>query len=314
MHMSSTGTASATASVTASASAATVSLPRVLIEAARPRTLPAGLAPVLYGTAFAVVDGTFHLGAFLLAALGALAIQIGTNYANDYFDAKKGADTEARIGPRRATQAGLVKPSTMKAAFILAFVVAVLFGIGLVWRAGWPVVAIGVASVVCGVLYTGGPKPLGYLGLGDVFVLVFFGPVAVAGTHYVQALVFDPIVALAGVGPGLLSVAILVVNNLRDRHTDVVANKRTLAVRFGPKVARVEYALAVALGVLITVGVAVTRAPLAAVGILGMPMSLSLVQKVWTLDGAALNPLLGQTAKLLLVTTTLTALAMVLTG
>jgi 1,4-dihydroxy-2-naphthoate octaprenyltransferase len=302
MHMSSTVTATGPAT----------SLPRVLVEAARPRTLPAGLAPVLYGTAFAVVDGSFHLGAFLLAALGALAIQIGTNYANDYFDAKKGADTDARVGPRRATQAGLVTPATMKLAFILAFAVAVLFGLGLVWRAGSPVVAIGVASVVCGVLYTGGPKPLGYLGLGDVFVLVFFGPVAVAGTHYVQSLVLDPTVALAGVGPGLLSVAILVVNNLRDRHTDVLAHKRTLAVRFGPKVARVEYTVAVALGVLLTVGVAVTRAPLAVVGILGMPMSLSLAKKVWSLDGAALNPLLGQTAKLLLVTTTLTALAMVL--
>jgi 1,4-dihydroxy-2-naphthoate octaprenyltransferase len=299
-------------SSTATSPAAAISLPRVLVEAARPRTLPAGLAPVLYGTAFAVVDGTFHLGAFLLAALGALAIQIGTNYANDYFDAKKGADTDARVGPRRATQAGLVTPSTMKLAFILAFAVAVLFGLGLVWRAGWPVVAIGVASVVCGVLYTGGPKPLGYLGLGDVFVLVFFGPVAVAGTHYVQSLAFDPVVALAGVGPGLLSVAILVVNNLRDRHTDVVANKRTLAVRFGPKVARVEYALAVSVGLLLTVGVAVLRAPLAVVGFLAMPMSLGLIKKVWELDGAALNPLLGQTAKLLLVATTLTSLAMVL--
>jgi 1,4-dihydroxy-2-naphthoate octaprenyltransferase len=284
-------------SSTASSPAAALPLPRVLVEAARPRTLPAGLAPVLYGTAFAVVDGSFHLGAFLLAALGALAIQIGTNYANDYFDAKKGADTDARVGPRRATQAGLVKPSTMKLAFVMAFAVAVLFGRGLVWRAGWPVVAIGVASVVCGVLYTGGPKPLGYLGLGDVFVLVFFGPVAVAGTHYVQSLVFDPVVALAGVGPGLLSVAILVVNNLRDRHTDVVANKRTLAVRFG---------------LLLTVGVAVLRAPLAVVGVLAMPMSLGLIKKVWELDGAALNPLLGQTAKLLLVATTLTSLAMVL--
>lgn len=292
--------------------AAAASLPRVLVEAARPRTLPAGLAPVLYGTAFAVADGTFHLVAFLLAALGALAIQIGTNYANDYFDAAKGADTDARVGPRRATQAGLVTPSTMRLAFIAAFAVAVLLGAGLVWRAGWPIVGIGVASVVCGVLYTGGPRPLGYLGLGDVFVLVFFGPVAVAGTHYVQGLVFDPLVALAGVGPGLLSVAILVVNNLRDRHTDVVANKRTLAVRFGPKVARAEYAIAVVVGVLLTVGVAALRQPLAVVGILALPLSFSLIRKVWAKDGAALNPLLGETARLLLITTALTSAAMVL--
>lgn len=299
-----------TAAATGPAAAA-VSLPRVLVEAARPRTLPAGLAPVVYGTAFAVADGTFHLVAFLLAALGALSIQIGTNYANDYFDAKKGADTDARVGPRRATQAGLVAPSTMRLAFILAFAVAVLFGAGLVWRAGWPIVGIGVASVVCGVLYTGGPKPLGYLGLGDVFVLVFFGPVAVAGTHFVQGLVFDPVVALAGVGPGLLSVAILVVNNLRDRHTDVHANKRTLAVRFGPKVARVEYAVAVFVGLLLTVGTAALRVPLAVVGLVTLPLAFSLIREVWTTDGAALNPLLGKTAKLLLLTTTVTAVAMV---
>ncbi len=294
------------------AAAHAISLPRVLFEAARPRTLPAGLAPVLYGTAFAVVDGVFHLGACLLAAGGALAIQVGTNYANDYFDAQKGADTDARVGPRRATQAGLVAPSTMKTAFIVAFAIAVVFGSVLVWRAGWPIVAVGVVSVVCGVLYTGGPRPLGYLGLGDVFVLIFFGPVAVAGTYFVQSLSFSPLVAVAGLGPGLLSVAILVVNNLRDRHTDVVANKKTLAVRWGPTWARTEYAVAVVAGLLVTVFAPLARSPLAACGVVAVPLSFSLIQQVWTTDGAALNPLLGRTAKLLLMATIVTSVAMVM--
>jgi 1,4-dihydroxy-2-naphthoate octaprenyltransferase len=278
-------------------------LARVLVEAARPRTLPAGLAPVLFGTAFAAADRRFDGPVFALTVLAALAIQIGTNYANDYYDARKGADTDARIGPRRATQAGLVAPSTMRWAFIAAFAVAILLGMGLVARGGWPILAIGLCSVSCGVLYTGGPRPLGYVGLGDLFVLAFFGPVAVAGTHYVQTLVFSPEVAVAGLGPGLLSVAILVVNNLRDRHTDVGAGKRTLAVRFGARFARVEYAAAVLLGVGLTVGSAALRTPYALGGLVLVPMALRLIGKVRATDGAALNPLLGETAKLLLLST-----------
>jgi 1,4-dihydroxy-2-naphthoate octaprenyltransferase len=278
-------------------------LARVLLEAARPRTLPAGLAPVLFGTAFAVADGRFDGPAFVLTVLAALAIQVGTNYANDYYDARKGADTEARVGPRRATQAGLVSPATMRRAFIATFAVAVLLGTGLIVRGGLPILLIGVASVACGVLYTGGPRPLGYLGLGDLFVLVFFGPVAVAGTHYVQTLSFSRDVALAGLGPGLLSVAILIVNNLRDRHTDVGAGKRTLAVRFGARFARIQYAAAVLLGLGITVGMAATRTPFAWAGLVLTPLAVRLIRKVWTIDGAALNPLLGETARLLLLTT-----------
>jgi len=281
----------------------TPSLGQILFEAARPRTLPAGLAPVVTGTAFAIVDGGFHLLACLAAALGALAIQIGTNYANDYFDNEKGADTNDRIGPRRATQAGLVTPATMRRAFIAAFAIAVVFGSYLVWRGGWPVVAIGVSAVICGVLYTGGPKPLGYLGLGDVFVLVFFGPVAVAGTHYVQTLTFSPLAAVAGLAPGLLSTAILTVNNLRDRHTDVGANKRTLAVRFGATFARVEYTVVVVLGLATAVitGLMVNRG--AWLVLACVPMAVGLVRRVWRTDGPALNPMLGATARLLLVMT-----------
>jgi 1,4-dihydroxy-2-naphthoate octaprenyltransferase len=282
------------------------SLGAVLFEAARPRTLPAGLAPVLLGIALAARDGALHVAAAVAAVVGAMAIQIGTNYANDYFDNEKGADTADRIGPRRATQAGLVTPSTMRAAFIGAFTVAVLAGVYLVARAGWPIVVVGLCSVACGVLYTGGPKPLGYVGLGDVFVLVFFGPVAVAGTYGVQSLSLSNEAVLLGLSPGLLSVAILVVNNLRDRHTDVHANKRTLAVRFGATFARVEYALVIAAGIAVALVLTAPRGPLGLLPLLALPLAVVRVRQVWRTDGPALNPLLGKTAQLLLLTTLLT--------
>ena len=182
-----------------------------------------------------------HLPAASAAMAGALLLQIGTNYANDYYDHVKGADTDARIGPTRATAAGLVTPAAMKRAFVWVFAVAFVLGMGLVWRAGWPLLVIGVTSVACGVLYTGGPRPLGYLGLGDVLVLAFFGPVALAGTYYVQALRWSDAAVIAGLGPGLIATALLAVNNLRDAETDAEAGKRTLAVRFGRRFAKVEY-------------------------------------------------------------------------
>lgn len=279
----------------------------IFFEAARPRTLPAAIAPVLLGVAVAISEGGFHLVAALCAIGGALAIKVGTDYANDYFDFKNGADTEARVGPRRATQAGLVAPSTMRNAFIIAFAVAVLFGTYLVWRGGWPVVVIGVLSVLSGVLYTGGPRPLGYLGLGDVFVLVFFGPVAVAGTVYVQTLQLSWPAVVVGLSPGLLSTAILVVNNLRDRHTDIGANKKTLAVRFGPRFVRVEYLLCVIVGLALPIVVGLQQHHTAALLVLlAIPKAISTTRAVWTTDGPALNPLLGKTAQLLLLTTVLT--------
>jgi len=285
----------------------------VFFEAARPRTLPAGAAPVVLGIALAAADGGLHVVAAICAVLGALAIQIGTNYANDYFDFKNGADTEARVGPRRATQAGLVPPSTMRAAFIITFGIAVVFGCYLVWRGGWPIVVVGVLSVICGILYTGGPKPLGYLGLGDILVLVFFGPVAVAGTVYVQTLQLSWPAVIVGLSPGLLSTAILVVNNLRDRHTDIGANKKTLAVRFGATAARIEYTLCVIGGLAIPVVVGAWLGHTTALVVLfAIPMAVSTTRAVWTTDGPALNPLLGRTAKLLLVTTVLTVLGWLL--
>jgi 1,4-dihydroxy-2-naphthoate octaprenyltransferase len=274
----------------------------VWLEATRPRTLPAAAAPVAIGVALAWSVGGLHVGAALAALAGALLIQVGTNYANDYFDFVKGADTDARVGPRRATQAGLVSPAAMRAAFILTFALAVALGGYLVSRAGWSIVVVGALSVLFGVLYTGGPRPLGYLGLGDVLVLVFFGPVAVGGTVYVQTLTLPPAAIIAGLAPGLLSTAILAVNNLRDVDTDILAGKRTLAVRFGKTFARLEYAACVVIALALPVGLAAWLSrPWLALPLLASPLAARLIRDVATSDGPALNPLLGRTGKLLVL-------------
>ncbi|MCP4568832.1 MAG: 1,4-dihydroxy-2-naphthoate polyprenyltransferase, partial [FCB group bacterium] len=214
---------------------------RVWLRAARPKTLPAGIVPVLVGGAIAFSDGLFHLPSFLAAMFGSIMIQIGTNYANDLFDFKKEADSSDRIGPMRVTQAGLVTPRQIAIATTIVFALAFLTGIYLVYRGGWPIVIIGLASIVCGVLYTAGPMALGYIGLADIFVLVFFGPVALAGTYYVQAREITMPIIIAGIPFGMISVAILVVNNLRDITSDKKSRKKTLAVRFGRNFARFEY-------------------------------------------------------------------------
>lgn len=216
---------------------------KIWLGAMRPRTLPAAVAPVLTGSALACHDGAFDLAAAALCLGFALLVQIGTNFANDYYDFIRGADTAARVGPRRAVAAGLVAPATMKRAMIGVFIAAFLTGVGLVaWGGPW-LLAIGGASILCGIAYTGGPWPLAYVGLGDVFVFIFFGLVAVGGTYFVQAgrLTFETV--LAGVPMGLLAANILVVNNYRDAETDAVANKRTLVVRWGRGAARAQFIL-----------------------------------------------------------------------
>jgi 1,4-dihydroxy-2-naphthoate octaprenyltransferase len=218
---------------------------KIWIEASRPKTLWASIAPVIIGTAMAYSDGEWDLLIALLTMLSAMMIQIGTNFANDYYDYFKGADTKERIGPTRATGSGLVKPETMKIAFYLAFGLSVILGLYLISRGGWPILIVGSLSILFGILYTGGPFPLGYKGLGEIFVLIFFGPVAVAGTYYLQTLDINLAVILAGLSPGLISTALLTVNNLRDIHTDKKAGKRTLAVRFGPIFARIEYLISI---------------------------------------------------------------------
>jgi 1,4-dihydroxy-2-naphthoate octaprenyltransferase len=277
---------------------------RVWLLAARPRTLPAAFAPVLVGTVMALTDGAAYWPAAAAALLGALLIQIGTNFANDYFDFVKGADTEARTGPARMVQSGLVAPTTMRRATLLAFALAMLVGLYLVMRGGWPVVWIGVLSIASGMLYTGGPRPLGYLGLGELFVLAFFGPVAVGGTYYVQALTIDGWVLLAGLGPGLLSVAVLTVNNLRDIDTDARAGKRTLAVRFGPVFARWEYLLALALAALLPLLFALAGRAGGAIALTALTLiaAIPAVRTVFTSrDPAALNDTLARTGQLLVL-------------
>ncbi len=223
----------------------------VWIAAMRPRTLPAAAAPVLLGCGLAWRADAFHAPSALGALVGALLLQIGANFANDYFDGVKGTDTPDRLGPTRAVAAGLVAPRTMRRAFVLVLLAATAVGAALAARAGFEVVAIGVAAVIGAVLYTGGPKPLGYVGLGDPLVFVFFGPVAVAGTVFVQALAWRADAVALGCAPGALAVALLAVNNLRDADTDRRAGKRTLAVRFGKGFARAEIvaAMGIASGV-----------------------------------------------------------------
>ena len=272
------------------------------IAAARLRTLPAAVVPVVVGTACAAASGGVALGPALAALAGALAIQIGTNFANDVFDAERGADGPDRIGPLRAVAAGLISPGAMKRAMIAAFGVATLLGVYLVAVAGWPVVAIGAASVISGIAYTGGPWPLGYHGLGDLFVLVFFGFVAVCGTAFVQLGRVPDLAIAASVPVGALATAILVVNNLRDRATDERAGKRTLAVRLGRRGALIEYAALVAIAYAVPAVLAAGGRLAVALPLLSAPIAALRVRAlIAASDGPAFNHCLAATAQLLLL-------------
>jgi 1,4-dihydroxy-2-naphthoate octaprenyltransferase len=275
----------------------------VWVLAARPKTLPAGLAPVLIGTAMAFADGRMYWPAALAAALGSLFIQIGTNYANDYFDFKKGADTHERLGPIRVTQAGLVTPGAMKSATVVVFSAALLVGAFLVYRGGLPIAAIGILSILFGVLYTGGPYPLGYNGLGDIFVLMFFGPVAVGGTYFVQTLTITAPVILAGLAPGLFSVAILTVNNLRDIDSDRASGKKTLAVRFGRRFAVTEYVLCIVAACLVPpiLIIAYDHSIWSVMASAAVLLAIPAMRAIATTSGTPLNHTLALTGRLLLI-------------
>ncbi len=276
---------------------------RVWILATRPATLLACVVPVVVGTALAAAAGMLRVDAALAALCSAGFIQIGTNLFNDYADFKRGADTEDRLGPARATQRGWLTPNQVAVGAAVCFGLAVVLGAYLVWLSGWPLVAIGLLSVVCGVAYTGGPYPLAYNGLGELFVLLFFGFAAVCGTYFIQADSVSMAAVLASIPIGCLASAILVVNNLRDRKTDVVAGKKTLVVRFGQAAGRWEYVAFLAVSYL-----AVTLAwPLGWGGPgwllpwLSLPLAIAQVRAIFRLDGAALNPHLGKTARLEMV-------------
>jgi 1,4-dihydroxy-2-naphthoate octaprenyltransferase len=251
----------------------------------------------------------------LAALVGATFIQIGTNFANDYYDFIKGADTAERVGPTRVTQSGLIAPSAVLRATAIAFALAFLVGIYLVAVGGWPIVCLGLASLLCGWAYTGGPYPLGYNGLGDVFVMLFFGFGAMCGTYWVQAQTLTPDVLALSVPVGALATAIIVVNNLRDAGTDVQAGKRTLAVRFGKPFVRAEYLVLLVLAFGVPLGMALLQGTwLLALPLLCMPLAIGPVRSVLRDEGPVLNATLGATARLLLVHGVLLSLGLVGAG
>lgn len=285
------------------------------ILAARPRTLVAAIVPVIVGAAFAMRTTAINGWLFACALLSAVCIQIGTNFANDYSDFKKGADTEKRLGPTRVTQAGLIAPQHVKNGAIAAFALAVLFGIPLIVHGGWPILLIGILSIFFGWAYTGGPYPLGYNRLGELFVLLFFGFAAVAGTHYVLTLEWNPLALMIALAPGLHASAILAVNNVRDIDTDRAAGKRTLAARFGRTFGRAEYALLFLLPYLVPVIIFLISdfSFLIFLPLLSLPLTIKPLHLVFTkTDGPNLIAALSGTARLQLVFGILFAIGLVL--
>lgn len=271
--------------------------------AARPKTLPAAVGPVVTGAALALHDGAFRPLPALAAAAGALLLQILSNFANDYSDFFRGADTEARQGPTRVTATGLMTPRELRMGIGVVIGLAVLVGVYLIIVGGWPILAVGAASILAALLYTGGPRPYGYYGLGDFFVFLFFGLAAVCGTYYVQALTLTWPVVLAAVPVGALVTAILVVNNYRDRHTDAAAHKRTLAVILGRRGAQMEYAglLLVAYAMPLVIWLTTDHSAWVLLTWLTLPLGVNLMRQILTLDGKALNQTLAGTARLSMI-------------
>ena len=274
---------------------------RIWLMAARPRTLPAAVAPVQVGTALGMTESDLRVGGFVAALLGAVFIQVGTNLSNDYSDARRGADTEERLGPVRVTAGGLVPPRQVLVATYVTFGLAVLCGVYLVMLAGPILLAIGAASILAGVLYTGGPRPYGYEGLGEVFVFLFFGLVAVAGSYYVQTEKVRWEAFVLAVPVGLLAAAILVVNNVRDLETDRRAGKRTLAVRLGRPRTRTIFGLMVYVAFLTAPlpWVLGALSPWLLLPLVLLPAAVALVRLVRThSDGPTLNRALARTGLL----------------
>jgi 1,4-dihydroxy-2-naphthoate octaprenyltransferase len=282
--------------------------------AARPATLLASVAPVLIGTASAWRDGVFAVLPFIVVLVAALAIQVGVNFANDLADAAKGADTDARIGPQRAVASGVISPSDMRRGMIVAFGIAAIGGAYLIWYAGWPILVIGVVSIIAALGYTNGPIPYGYYGLGEVFVFIFFGLVATAGTRYVFSPSVPAAVWVGGVVMGLLAAAILEANNIRDIDTDVVAGKRTLAVVLGRQRARKLYAGTMIMAfVTIIFGVMLGfLPPMSLIALVVAPLSIPLIQTVFReTAGPPLIGVLKGTAQVQLFTGLLVSLGIV---
>ncbi|HEX4862837.1 MAG TPA: 1,4-dihydroxy-2-naphthoate polyprenyltransferase [Acidimicrobiales bacterium] len=270
------------------------------IAGARPRTLPASAVPVVVGTAVASAEGGVIWWRAAAAFIVSLAIQIGTNYANDYSDGIRGTD-DVRVGPVRLVASGLASPAMVRRAAFLAFAVAGAAGLALAAAAGWWLIAVGAGSMLAGWLYTGGPRPYGYVGLGELFVFMFFGLVATAGTAYVQLERVTGLAVAASVPVGLVAVALLVVNNLRDIPTDAASGKRTLAVRLGPNNTRRLYAASVILPFVAACAIAVSR-PWALLSLLAAPLAIKPVRRVLNGEkGPGLIAVLADTGRLQLV-------------
>jgi 1,4-dihydroxy-2-naphthoate octaprenyltransferase len=285
------------------------------LMAARPKTLPAAVGPVLVGTSLAIADGLFVLAPALAALLAALLLQIGSNLANDYFDFFRGADPHDRLGPTRVTSSGLLTPVQVRNGMVVVFCLAALIGVYLVYIGGLPIMIIGLTAILAAIAYTGGPLPYGYYGLGELFVFLFFGLAAVCGTYYVQALTVTRDAVIAAVPVGALVTAILVVNNYRDIDTDRRANKRTLAVLLGRRGARIEFVALLAAAYLATLWLALgaDRPAWLLLPWLTLPLTVSPTRSVFTaVDGPALNKALAATARLGLFFSLLLALGIVL--
>jgi 1,4-dihydroxy-2-naphthoate octaprenyltransferase len=283
-------------------SPANISPVSVWLLAARPKTLPAAISPVVVGCAVAWADDGFDLVAALAAFAVALLLQIGANLANDVADFRRGADTHDRLGPLRVTQGGLIPPRRVVMATAAVLLAAAVPGLYLVWRGGPVLAMLGLLAIAAAVTYTAGPKPFGYLGLGELAVFVFFGPVAVAGTAYVMTHDVTRLALLSSVATGCLVTAILVVNNLRDIDTDRVAGKRTVAVRIGRGATRWEYTalIAVAYAMPVILWATGISQPGPLLAWTTAPLAILLLRQVWAVDGRALNPVLGGTARLCL--------------
>ncbi len=287
---------------------------RIWLLAARPKTLPAALSPVLVGTSLAWADGLFSPAPAMAATVGALLLQILSNFANDYFDYANGADTSERLGPTRALAAGLLSAKEIRVGTAVTAALAVLVGAYLALVGGWPIVVIGVASLLAAVLYTGGPFPYGYHGLGDLFVFVFFGLAAVCGTYFVQAETISAPVLLASVPVGLLITAILVVNNLRDIETDAKAGKRTLAVLIGTRYTRLQFIALLALAYLSAPALWLLfgHGPTVLLPLVSLPLAVRRAASMYTSRGKEFNPVLAATAQLSLQFSLLLSLGILL--
>jgi 1,4-dihydroxy-2-naphthoate octaprenyltransferase len=283
---------------------------RPWLAAARPRTLPAAVVPVMVGLALAARSGPIDGGVAVVTIVAAVLIQIGTNLANDYYDFVAGADTHERLGPQRITQAGLAAPAAVRNAALAVLAAAAVAGLWLVAVGGWPIALVGIASLIAAIAYTGGPWPLAYHGLGDVFVFVFFGIVAVNGTFLLQTASVTPLSLLASLPVACLATAILVVNNLRDLPTDARAGKRTLAVRIGARATRLQYLALVVVPFLVLPWLAGAVGTSVWVALAAAPFAWRETHALWRRSGAALNASLAGTAKLHLVFGALLALGL----